>query len=66
MDLTADAGIYECNKRGAGMKNLMPAIRGSRICEGRFGSPLFLTDLYYKKIDTERLYMYNNHKMILK
>lgn len=26
----------------------------------------FLTDLYYKKIDTERLYMYNNHKMILK
>ena len=48
------------------MKNLMPAIRGSRICEGRFGSPLFLTDLYYKKIDAERLYMYNNHKMILK
>ena len=29
MDFAADAGIYECNKRGAGMKNLMPAIKGA-------------------------------------
>ena len=65
MDLAADAGIYECDKRGAGMKNLMPAIRGRRICKGKFGVLLFLTDLHYKKIDKERLCMYNNHKIVL-
>ena len=65
MDFAADAGIYECDKRGAGMKNLMPAIRGRRICKGKFGVLLFLTDLHYKKIDKERLCMYNNHKIVL-
>lgn len=47
------------------MKNLMPAIRGRRICKGKFGVLLFLTDLHYKKIDKERLCMYNNHKIVL-